>query len=244
MKNNLIKSLILSGCLAMTIVSCERKELSAGGLLLSDGWKVQSSAKIFLPGEEVSNSQIKEKEWYDAVVPSTVMGTLIRNGIYTDVLEGTNYENIDKSLFDTTWWYRKEFELPSLTKGQHVALIFDGISYAANIWLNGKKVATRDSVYGTFRRHKLDITKIVREKNILAVEVFRAQPGEPNIDSLPERCREIFLKSKIEGKKQKEIAEEMNISINTVETQMGIAYKKLRNELKDYFPLFIFLYYL
>ena len=43
---------------------------------------------------------------------------------------------------------------------------------------------------------------------------------------------------------QKEIAEEMNISINTVETQMGIAYKKLRNELKDYFPLFIFLYYL
>ena len=61
------------------------------------------------------------------------------------------------------------------------------------------------------------------------------------IDSLPERCREIFLKSKIEGKKQKEIAEEMNISINTVETQMGIAYKKLRNELKDYFPLFIFL---
>ncbi len=59
------------------------------------------------------------------------------------------------------------------------------------------------------------------------------------IDSLPERCREIFLKSKIEGKKQKEIAEEMNISINTVETQMGIAYKKLRNELKDYFPLFL-----
>ena len=64
------------------------------------------------------------------------------------------------------------------------------------------------------------------------------------MNSLPERCREIFLKSKLEGKKQKEIAEEMNISINTVETQMGIAYKKLRNELKDYFPLFIFLYYL
>ena len=64
------------------------------------------------------------------------------------------------------------------------------------------------------------------------------------LNGLSERCREIFLKSKIEGKKQKEIAEEMNISINTVETQMGIAYKKLRNELKDYFPLFIFLYYL
>lgn len=64
------------------------------------------------------------------------------------------------------------------------------------------------------------------------------------MNSLPGKCREIFLKSKIEGKKQKEIAEEMNISINTVETQMGIAYKKLRSELKDYFPLFVFLYFL
>lgn len=49
-----------------------------------------------------------------------------------------------------------------------------------------------------------------------------------------------FIKNKIEGKKQKEIAAELNISINTVETQMGIAYKKLKTELKDYFPLFLF----
>ena len=34
--------------------------------------------------------------------------------------------------------------------------------------------------------------------------------------------------NKLEGKKQKEIAEELNLSINTVESQMGIAYKKLR----------------
>ena len=64
------------------------------------------------------------------------------------------------------------------------------------------------------------------------------------IDSLPEKCREIFIKNKIEGKKQKDIAAELNISVNTVESQMGIAYKKLKSELKDYFPLFIFLFYL
>ena len=40
------------------------------------------------------------------------------------------------------------------------------------------------------------------------------------IDALPEKCREIFIKNKIEGKKQKEIAMELNISVNTVETQM------------------------
>ena len=61
------------------------------------------------------------------------------------------------------------------------------------------------------------------------------------LDTLSEKCRTIFIMSKIEGKKQKEIAQELNISINTIETQMGIAYKKLRIELKDYFPILLFI---
>lgn len=61
------------------------------------------------------------------------------------------------------------------------------------------------------------------------------------LDSLPEKCRTIFIMSKIEGKKQKEIAQELNISINTVGAQIGIAYKKLRTELKDYLPILLFL---
>ena len=60
------------------------------------------------------------------------------------------------------------------------------------------------------------------------------------ITSLPEKVREIFIKSKIEGKKQKDIAVEMNISLKTVENQMNIAYKKLKSELKDYLPLLLF----
>ena len=62
------------------------------------------------------------------------------------------------------------------------------------------------------------------------------------IDKLPERCRLIFIKSRIEGKKYKEIAEELNLSVNTVEGQISIALKKLREELKDCLPLFIFLF--
>ena len=62
------------------------------------------------------------------------------------------------------------------------------------------------------------------------------------LQKLPERCRNIFIMNKLEGKKQKEIAEELHLSINTVESQMGIAYKKLREELKDCLPLFIFLF--
>ncbi|WP_455641322.1 RNA polymerase sigma-70 factor [Parabacteroides sp.] len=64
---------------------------------------------------------------------------------------------------------------------------------------------------------------------------------EKALASLPERCREIFVMGKIEGKKQKEIAEELGISIKTVECQMTIAYKKLREELKNYLPLLLFL---
>lgn len=63
------------------------------------------------------------------------------------------------------------------------------------------------------------------------------------LQSLPERCREIFIKSKLEGKKHNEIAEELNISIKTIESQMTIAYKKLREELKNYFPLLLFILY-
>lgn len=61
------------------------------------------------------------------------------------------------------------------------------------------------------------------------------------IDKLPERCREIFIKSRIEGRKYREIADELHLSVNTVENQMSIALKRLRAELKDYLPLLLFL---
>ena len=61
------------------------------------------------------------------------------------------------------------------------------------------------------------------------------------IQSLPEKCRQIFVMNKIEGKKQKTIAEELNLSIHTVESQMAIAYRKLKEILKEHLPLLFFL---
>jgi RNA polymerase sigma-70 factor, ECF subfamily len=54
------------------------------------------------------------------------------------------------------------------------------------------------------------------------------------IDSLPPQCQLIFRKSRWEEKRYAEIAEEMNLSIKTIEAQMGKALKILREKLKDY----------
>jgi len=62
-----------------------------------------------------------------------------------------------------------------------------------------------------------------------------------SIDLLPEKCREIFMMSRIHGLKNEEIAIELNLSKRTVETQISNALKVLRVELKDYAGLLIFL---
>ena len=62
---------------------------------------------------------------------------------------------------------------------------------------------------------------------------------QQSIDSLPLRCREIFLLSRMEGLKHKEIAERLQLSVNTVEGQISIALRKLREALKNYMPLFV-----
>lgn len=60
---------------------------------------------------------------------------------------------------------------------------------------------------------------------------------------LPEQTRRIFLLSRFENKSNKEIAEQMGISIKGVEYHISKALKALRITLKDYLPLFYFFFY-
>lgn len=57
---------------------------------------------------------------------------------------------------------------------------------------------------------------------------------EQAIGSLPDECRRIFLLSREKGLKYAEISKELNISVKTVETQMGRALSRLRAHLKSY----------
>jgi len=66
------------------------------------------------------------------------------------------------------------------------------------------------------------------------MEVDLIKRIEKSIDSLPQKRKEIFKLSREQGLKYKEIAEKLNISIKTVEAQMGLALKYLRDDLKEY----------
>jgi RNA polymerase sigma-70 factor (ECF subfamily) len=64
------------------------------------------------------------------------------------------------------------------------------------------------------------------------------------INELPQQCRTIFQMSRFEQLKYQQIADHLNISIKTVENQMGKALKVLRSKLVEYLPFWLFLLYL
>ena len=59
------------------------------------------------------------------------------------------------------------------------------------------------------------------------------------MNQLPEQCRTIFQMSRFEGLKYQEIADEMGLSVKTIENQMGKALKIMRQKLVEFLPLFV-----
>ena len=151
--------------------------------MISDNWSIQASSKVELDGSALSSADVDfGSDWYKASVPSTVLGALTtENGMYADAFMSDNYKKIDKEQFNEPWWYRTSFNLPALKKGQRVELAFDGISYRADVWLNGTQVTSAEELYGPFRQFSYDVTDLIKEENVLAVKVYRWQKGEFNI---------------------------------------------------------------
>lgn len=152
--------------------------LVASLLLGGNQWVVNKTDQT---GDVLSTSAAKTDGWIPAQVPSTLMGVLTTHGIEPEALTAEDYARIDNKQFNQSWWYRTTFRLPALKEGEHVLLDFDGISYRANVWLNGQQIANSQEMAGPFRQFEFDVTKEAALENVLAVEVFRAQPGEPNI---------------------------------------------------------------
>jgi RNA polymerase sigma-70 factor (ECF subfamily) len=67
---------------------------------------------------------------------------------------------------------------------------------------------------------------------------------ESALEKLSPACRKIFEMSRFEEKKNREIAEKLNLSIKTVEAQITKALRSLKTDLKDFLPLFYILFHL
>lgn len=118
------------------------------------------------------------------------------------------------------------------------------------LWNNKKRISSEDNIHAYLRQivKNKSISHIrhvrVREKHESRVTeelLFSAQRGEDEndleekiqcakelINSLPENCRRIFLLCVVEGMSYKEAAKELSLSINTIKSQMKIAYQKMR----------------
>lgn len=130
-----------------------------------------------------------------------------------------------------------------------------------NLWKKRNELEINTSLksylYKAARNHSLNVLKHieVRENYKLKNEEERSQAEnhshsemevselekriEAAIDQLPPERKKIFLMSRYENLKYREIADKLDISLKTVEAQMGKALKFLREQLIDYLPLWL-----
>ena len=160
-------------------------------LFLRDHWDLQSSAKFEGKGEVVSTAAFVPKGWHEATVPTTVVAALVKDKTLPDPFFATNlrkfagisypiggnFSNIamqPDSPYAVSWWYRKQFAVPASYTGKTVWLNFRGINYRANVWLNGKQIASSDEIAGAWRTYELNVSSAVKPggENVLAVQVF------------------------------------------------------------------------
>jgi hypothetical protein len=145
---------------------------------ITGGWKLAAAPGVRESGEELSKPGFSTKDWMVATVPGTVLTTMIDRGIYPDPDYGLNNMAIPESLAHQDYWYRVEFRTPAESRGRRLTLTFEGVNYAAEVWLNGHPLG---GVTGAFRRGKFDVTSFVSSpgENALAVRV--SPPPHPGI---------------------------------------------------------------
>ena len=187
----------ISRCALSLFLTVAGSIAAQGQLTLHNGWLIQSSAKAGTDGATISTSAYRPAGWYRATVPSTVVGTLVEDGVYSDPFFGMNLRSLPgmtypigvnfghdpmtaESPFAAAWWYRTSFSVPAAMRGRRLTLHFDGINYRANIWLNGRRIADSSAVAGTYRRYELDVTESVKSTgpNVIAVEVYAPTPPD------------------------------------------------------------------
>ena len=145
-------------------------------------------------------------------------------------------EEIVQTVFITIWEKREELEITLSLKSYLYRAVH-------NHCLNRFKHASVKEAYREYSINYIPQSYESVTESIHADEL--AERIEKAIRLLPEQCQKAFRMSRFEELKYQEIADQLNISIKTVENQIGKALKILRNELADYLPsLLILIYFL
>ena len=86
------------------------------------------------------------------------------------------------------------------------------------LWKNRKKIAIGENVSGY-------LYKMARN---LALNHIRTQTNYDCINLLPGRCKEVLLLHRVKGLKQKEIADQLSISVKTIKNQIWASLQRLK----------------
>ena len=74
-------------------------------------------------------------------------------------------------------WYRTQFNVEPAKPGQRTSLVFEGVEWEAQVWLNGKPLGSHKGYYEPFH---FDVTGLLKDANTLAVRVIAGPKfGEP-----------------------------------------------------------------
>ncbi|KAG2305466.1 hypothetical protein Bca52824_034117 [Brassica carinata] len=155
-----------------------------GKTLLDSGWLAARSTEVNDDdGEHLTTTNPPslgpESPWMEAVVPGTVLRTLLKNKSIPDPFYGLENETItdiaDSGRDYYTFWFFTQFQCKRLLN-QYVHLNFRAINYSAEVYVNGHKIVLPK---GMFRRHTLDVTDILRPENSNLLAVIVHPPDHP-----------------------------------------------------------------
>jgi len=155
-----------------------------GQWTLAAGWRMTPAPLLKVDGSVISSPDFSTHDWMPATVPGTALTTMIDRGVYPDPDYGLNNLAIPESLNKQDYWYRVEFRLPKAGRDHRLTLTFEGINYAAAVWLNGQQIG---SIKGAFIRGAFDVTAAIKtdQANVLAVRVSPPpHPGIPQEQSI------------------------------------------------------------
>ena len=149
-----------------------------GPIEISSGWALRDAATVSATGEGISRSAFQATGWYPATVPGTVLTTLVNHAIYPEPLYGENNrpDKIPESLCRSAYWYRATITVPASYAGRKVWLNFEGINYAAEVWVNGTNLG---QIQGAFTRGVFDVTPAVKAGEVASLAVRVSPPPNP-----------------------------------------------------------------